>query len=195
MKTTTSKLGEYMIETILLAVLVAKTRGYKIKPLFKSGAIYPVLGFELIYFILQVNIFIGNYSYIQYSGILKILYLNSYLFLILKYKQYITAIIGSIFIFIGSVLNNIAIKANGDKMPVFPKLSYITGYVKSDSFTKVNDIHILGNSATNLKFLTDIFDLGYSVLSIGDIFIRFFAFIIVFNSIKYINNFLNIDII
>lgn len=177
-----------MIETILLALLVAKIKRYEIKPLFKSWVIYPVLGFELIYFIFQINIFLGNYSFIQYSSILKILYLNSYLLLILKFKQYIAAIVGSIFIFIGSVLNNIAIKANGGKMPVFPNLSYITGYAKLDSFTKINDIHILGGETTNFKFLTDIFDLGYSILSIGDIFIRLFVFIIIFNTIKYINN-------
>lgn len=178
-----------MIETILLAILVAKIKGYKIKPLLKSWTIYPVLGFELIYFILQINIFLGNYSFIKYTGILKICYLSSYLFLILKYEQYIAAIIGSIFIFIGSSFNNIAIKSNGGKMPVFPKLSYVTGYAKPDAFTKVNDIHILGSATTNFKFLTDIFDLGYSILSIGDIFIRFFVFIIIFNTIRHINKF------
>jgi hypothetical protein len=95
--------------------------------------------------------------------------------------------IGSIFIFIGSILNDIAIKYNNGKMPVFPKLSYWTGYVKEDSFTKINDIHVWGNSSTKLKFLTDIIDTGYSILSIGDVFIRVFVFIIIFNVIKHIN--------
>jgi hypothetical protein len=184
-----------MIETILLVLLIAKVKKYEIKPLFRSWAIYPVLSLELIYFIFQINIFLGNYSFIQYSAVLKIVYLSSYLFLILKYEQYIAAIIGSIFIFIGSTLNNIAIKVNGGKMPVFPSLSYATGYAKPDVFAKVNDIHILGSSTTSFKFLTDIFDLGYSILSIGDIFIRFFVFIIIFNSIKYTNNFKNTYII
>ena len=89
---------------------------------------------------------------------------------------------------IGGALNDIAIKANGGFMPVFPKLSLWTGYAKLDSFTKVNDIHILGNANVKLKFLTDIFDLGYSILSIGDIFIRFYIFIIIYSSIKSINN-------
>ena len=80
-----------------------------------------------------------------------------------------------------------AIKFNGGFMPVFPKLSYLTGYAKVDSFNKVNDIHILGSSNTKVKFLTDIFDLGYSVLSIGDIFIRAFVFIIIFSSVREIN--------
>ena len=72
-------------------------------------------------------------------------------------------------------------------MPVFPTLSYLTGYGKVEAFDKVNDIHILGNSSTKLKFLTDIFDIGYSILSIGDVFIRLYVFIIIYSVIKEIN--------
>lgn len=72
-------------------------------------------------------------------------------------------------------------------MPVFPTLSYVTGYLKPDVFAKVNDIHVFGNEETKYKILTDFIDLGYSILSIGDIFIRAFVFIIVFNTIKSIN--------
>jgi hypothetical protein len=72
-------------------------------------------------------------------------------------------------------------------MPAFPTLSYLTGYVKQDVFTKVNDIHALGSSATKLKFLTDVIDIGYSIMSIGDVFIRVFAFIIIFSAIKKSN--------
>ena len=68
-------------------------------------------------------------------------------------------------------------------MPVFPSLSYITGYAKPEGFGLVNDLHILGNSQTNLKILTDYIDLGYSILSIGDILIRIFVFLIIYKSI------------
>ncbi len=176
-----------MLETILIALIVCKIKGYKIKPLFKSWTIYPVIFMEMISIIMQVNLFMGNYEFIKYAEILKIIYICSYLPMVFKYSQYISAIIGSISIVIGGVLNDIAIKTNGGMMPVFPNLSYITGYVKPDSFAKANDIHMLGNADTNFKFLTDIFDLGYSVLSIGDIFIRFYVFIIIFNVVKCIN--------
>jgi len=176
-----------MIETILIAMIIAKIKGYNLKPLFKERVIYPILGYELLYIILNVMFFFGDYRFIKYSSMLKSFYLYLYLFLIIKYKKYYSAIIGSVFIFIGSILNNIAIKANGGNMPVFPKLSYWTGYVKEDSFMRINDIHVLGNSQTNLKFLTDIIDTGYSILSIGDVFIRGFVFIIIFNVIKYLN--------
>lgn len=178
-----------MLETILLTLLLAKIKGYKISVLFKSWEIYPIIIFEFIYILMQISVFKGYYGYIKYSGVFKTLYLSSFLFLILKYKQYIPAIVGSICIFIGSILNNIAIALNNGKMPVFPTISYYTGYVSEEAFLKVNDIHILGNEATKLKILTDIFDLGYSVISIGDVFIRLFVAIVIYSSIKHANKF------
>ncbi|WP_195262574.1 MULTISPECIES: DUF5317 family protein [unclassified Clostridium] len=176
-----------MIETILISLIFCKIKKLKIKPLFKSWTIYPVLFMEFVYLIIQVNIFMDNYVVINNVGILKALYLCSYLPMIFKYRQYISAIIGSIFVIIGGLLNDIAISANNGFMPVFPTLSFFTGYAKIEAFDKVNDIHILGDSSTKLKPLTDIFDLGYSVLSIGDIFIRVYVFIIIYNVVKQLN--------
>ncbi|WP_315117377.1 DUF5317 family protein [uncultured Clostridium sp.] len=176
-----------MLETILLALIIGKIKGYKIKPLFKSWTIYPILAFELAYLFIQANIFKENYNFIKYANTLETFYLCSYLGLIIKYEEYISAILGSVCIFIGTMLNKIAISANNAKMPVFPTLSYLTGYAKPDAFMKVDDIHILGSSSTKLKFLTDVIDVGYSILSIGDIFIRLFVFIIIFNTIRHMN--------
>jgi len=177
-----------MIETILFTFLVSKLKGYKLKPLFKTWDIYVILFFELVYWILQGAVFLGNYSFIRYAGVFKSVYLYSFFILIFRYKLYYSAILGSISILIGSILNNIAISANNGRMPVFPTLSYLTGYASIDSFSKVNDIHMLGNSSTKMKFLTDFIDTGYSILSIGDIFIRLFAFLIIYNAIKHLNN-------
>lgn len=177
-----------MIETIIIAMLVAKIRGYKLKPIFLSWEVYPILAFAGLYMFLNMEVFLGNYNFIKYAGILETIYICTFLILIYRYKQYVSAIIGSIAIIIGTLLNKVAIYANGGKMPVFPTLSYITGYVRPDVFTKVKDIHVMGSEATKLIFLTDIVDLGYSILSIGDIFIRFFAFIIIYSCIKSANN-------
>lgn len=176
-----------MIEVILIALLTAKIKGYNLKPFFKSRAMYPIFAYEIIYIFLQATIFLGDYRFVKYANIIKSVYLCLYLIPIIKYEKYYNAIIGCIFIFSGSILNNIAIKANNGSMPIFPTLSYWTGYVKEDSFIKINDIHVLGNSSTKLKFLTDVIDIGYSILSIGDIFIRCFAFLIIFNVIKEVN--------
>ena len=176
-----------MPETILLAFLFAKIKGYKIRPLFKSWTIYPLIIFEIIYLIGQVAIFSGNYKLIGFITSLKPIYLSTYLLLVFKYDIYINSIIGAIFVFLGGVLNDIVIKANDGFMPVYPTLSYLTGYAKPESFDLVKDIHILGNSQTKLKILTDFIDLGYSILSLGDVFIRIFVFIIIYNSIKKIS--------
>ena len=176
-----------MIETVLISLIFCKFKKLRVKPLFKKWPIYIVILMEMIWLISQINVYFENYDVIKYVGPLKTLYLCSYLPIIFFYKQYISAIIGSIFVIIGGILNDIAINANNGFMPVFPSLSYITGYTKEDSFAKVNDIHILGDSSTKLKFLTDIFDVGYSVFSLGDIFIRVFVFIIIYNTVKEIN--------
>jgi hypothetical protein len=176
-----------MPETILLAFLFAKIKGYKIKPLFRSWTIYPVIIFEIIYLIGQAAIFSGNYAFVGFIKSLEPIYLCTYLLLIFKYEIYISSILGASFVLLGGFLNDIVIKANGGFMPVYPTLSYLTGYAKPEAFDLVKDIHILGNSQTKLKILTDFIDLGYSILSLGDVFIRVFVFIIVYNSIKKIN--------
>lgn len=176
-----------MIETILLAMMILKIKRYKLKPMFKSWVFYPMLIFTLFYAFINITIFCGYYGFVKYSAWLEKAYLSTLLLIVFKYEVYGSAIIGSIGVFIGTIMNKLAMTANGGKMPVFPSFSYITGYAKLDSFEKVKGIHILGNEQTNLKILTDYIDLGYSVLSIGDIFIRFFTFIIVYNSIKVLN--------
>lgn len=176
-----------MIETVLLAMFAAKIKGYRLKPLFKDWAIYPAAVFTLFYVFLQITIFCGYYGFIKYAGLFETLYIFTFLPLVFKYGLYKSAFTGSICIFTGTALNKLTMAANGGKMPVFPTFSYITGYVKPESFIKVNGIHVLGSHATKLKFLTDYIDLGYSILSLGDIFIRLFIFIIIYNSIKYIN--------
>lgn len=173
-----------MIETILLALLFAKLGGYKIKPLFRDWPIYIVLAFALIYVVLEIAVFKGDYSVVRFTNVYKILYLSAFLAMIIKYDLYKNAVVGSVFVLMGGALNDLAIAANNGKMPVFPTLSYLTGYASPGAFSKVNDIHVLGNSAVNYKFLTDVIDLGYSILSVGDLFIRLFVVIIVFYAAK-----------
>ncbi len=176
-----------MIETILIAFLVAKIKGYDIKPIFKSWAVYPIIVMEIINCVVQVMIFSGDYSAVGYLAMSKSFYLAIYLCLVYKYEIYSSAIIGSVFMIGGGLLNDLAIKANNGSMPVYPTLSYLTGYTSKDMFSIVDDIHVLGTAETNLKILTDFIDLGYSVLSIGDVLIRVFVFLIIYNAIKKAN--------
>ena len=104
------------------------------------------------------------------------------------YKLYKPAIMGSVSIIIGSLLNKIAIIMNHNKMPVFPFLSYYTGYIKAEDFLIKNDYHILGkNIITHFFILTDYIDVGFSILSIGDLFIHLYVLIMIYYLIKQLN--------
>ena len=73
-------------------------------------------------------------------------------------------------------------------MPVYPTISRYTGYIKSNTLSIINDnIHVLGNGATKYKFLSDFIDLGYSIMSIGDLLIHLFVVIVLYNVIAEIN--------
>lgn len=177
---------------------------YHFKPLVKSWEMLFPLLFMFAYIGLETCVFMKIYWFIPYQNIFKTLTLLSYLPLIFKYKLYesvwtklksknefvniITSplIIGSACILIGTILNLIVIKANNG-MPVFLSLTYFTGYASLDSFN--DGLHVLGNSNTKLIFLSDIFDIGYSIMSLGDILNRIFVSIILYFSIKQSNRF------
>jgi hypothetical protein len=179
-----------MIETIFLALLVAKIRKYKLTPLFKNWTIYLVLLFAVTYIYLDNSIFHGNYSLVKYSSVFKVSYICMLSLLVFIHRQYKAGFIGAACVALGGVLNAIVMNANGGKMPVFPTLSYRTGYLSPDTFLKIaqyEKVHVLGSSATKLSFLADRIDLGYGILSIGDVFTRLMAFVIIFSVIKHLN--------
>lgn len=169
-------------------MLTAKIKGFKIKPLFQTWTLYPIFLLEIVYLTFQVTIFSGNYYFVQFAPILKRVYLFMYIIPIVVYKEYFTGLIGSLFVFAGTLLNNFVIAQNGGKMPVFPNFSYITGYVSDEAIAKINGIHVLGSAATHWWFLSDILDVGYSVLSIGDLLIRVLAFLVIYKTIKVLNS-------
>lgn len=173
-----------MIEPIILSLIVARIKGYKMKPLLRVWTLYPIFLYIFFYVFIETQIFAGNYYFVKYSSIAEKIYLITFIFPIIKYNLYKSASLGSLFIFIGTALNKVAIYENDGKMPVFPSLSYLTGYASHDAFSKVTDIHILGAASTKFKLLTDIIDVGYNVMSIGDIFIRLFSFLVIFSLIK-----------
>jgi hypothetical protein len=176
-----------MIITIFFAVLLSKIKHYKIKYLFSTWTTYPFIISQCILIFFQINVFCGNYYFIKYSSLIKSACLYSLLIPIFVYKLYKPALIGSGSILIGTLLNKFVISQNGGKMPVFPSLSYLTGYIKPNTLSSVNDIHILGSSSTHFKILTDYIDVGFSILSPGDLLIHLFTLIILYKTIKALN--------
>lgn len=200
-----------MTETVIIAFLIAKIKGYKWRYLFKHWSIYPILLICVIH-IYSISLMVkGEYWFLEYAKYIKYSSLSLYFILVWKYKLVdislfeeinnkkdkpwlvgITSpvVVGALFAFVGSKLNQIAMFYNGNKMPVFPNVSFNTGYSKLDMFEKAlpfKDFHIFGNNLTNMIFLTDIFDFFYAVMSIGDIFLRIFVGLVIYYSIKQSN--------
>jgi len=183
-----------LIEFIIGAFLYAKLKNkYKLSLIFKSWHIYPPLLFAIFYIFLEITIWNNIYWFIPYAYYIKTATLLSYIPLILKYNlnedkngSLIKSpmVIATFCLWLGATLNKIAVKANGG-MPVFPDLSYWTGYVKPEFIQ--DGIHVLGNAYCKMIYLCDIFDFGWTIVSVGDLMIRMYVFIILYYAIKNSN--------
>ena len=173
-----------MIIEFIAAMILAKFKHYNLKYAFNSWTFYPVLLTQCILIFFQMSIFFGTYYFLQFVPIVEPAIILSFLFAILAYQLYTPAIIGSVFIGIGSLLNKFVMAQNGGLMPVYPSLSYLTGYATPQSFQIADGVHILGSEVTRYKLLTDYIDFGYCILSPGDVFIHLFSFLMLYAIFK-----------
>lgn len=169
-------------------MLLAKIRGNRIILFFRSWTVYPFLTVELLHLYFQIQVFLGNYYFVQFAPYLKRAYLFCFIIPIIIYKEYLQGIIGSVFVILGTLLNKFVMIQNSGKMPVFPSFSYFTGYVRPGAFNQSSGIHVLGSADTRFWWLSDFIDVGYSILSIGDIFIRILVFMVIYRTIKIMNS-------
>ena len=176
-----------MILSLIAVVLLAKWKHYKIKYLFYTWTFYPFLISQCILIFFQLSVFWGSYFFVQYASLIKSLCIGVFIFPIIAFEMYKPALAGSVCVGIGSLMNRFVIEQNGGRMPVFPSLSYLTGYVKPGAFDIAGDIHVLGGEGTKWAILTDYIDVGYSILSPGDLLIHFFTFIMFYSLIKAVN--------
>lgn len=177
-----------MIFAILFALALAKLKGYKLKPLLKAYSLYPFAALTIVLVYLQVCIFFHDYTWIKYAQYIKSVYLFSLVIPFLFYKLYKPGLIGAVFIIFGTFLNKFVMFHNGGRMPVYATLSKLTGYYSETAINASSAIHVTGDASTKYKFLADYIDIGYSVLSIGDLFIHSFVLIIIFYVAKELNN-------
>lgn len=179
-----------MLDAVLLAFIIAKIKRYRVTGIFKAWPMWPVFFFLITNLIYQLLIFSGNFQLLNFVPVNRTLSLLSFLVPVIVYKRYRSAIIGAVCIFLGSAMNRFAMELNGGKMPVFPTISRMTGYLSHDALinaSQYDNIHIIGSSETKLKFLTDIFDTGFGVLSLGDLLVKAYAAIITYSVIKHVN--------
>lgn len=173
-----------MILTIFFTLCYAKYKKLNISPLFRCIWLLPLLLLEVVHLIFQCAVLQHNYMFVPYAAILKRLYLYAMLVPILRYGLYQSALFGSILLVFGTMLNRIAMYANGGRMPVYPSISKWTGYFNASVFNSYDQIHMLETAETKFKLLTDYIDLGFSILSPGDLLVHSFTFIILYDTIK-----------
>lgn len=177
-----------MLIEILAVLLFAKLKRFRISLLFRSWTIYPVLIVQLFVIACETSIFFHSNYFIRFAPITAPAVILSFCFAVVVYRLYKPAILGSLSVVLGSSLNRFVIAQNGGSMPVFPSLSYFTGYADPTLLGEADQLHILGDGTVKYKFLTDYIDFGYSILSIGDVFIHFFFCIMLYSMIIAANN-------
>ncbi|MDO5291717.1 MAG: DUF5317 family protein [bacterium] len=176
-----------MLLSILIAFIIAKYYKLRVQPLFQCIWILPFAVCEVIYIVFQIATVNGYYGFLPYAHYLKSAFLYTLLLPIVRYKLYKPSVVGSAMILIGTYMNRVVMMANDGKMPIFPSLTKWTGYFSSTPLGVTDTIHCMGNSATKLKFLADYIDIGYSILSPGDVLVHSFTSIIIYYILKQLN--------
>lgn len=177
-----------MILFILLALVIARRNKYRVAPVFRDASLYPFFAVECVYWVFQGFAFSGDFRFLPYSGYLQSAFIASMLFPILRHRLYARAIFGVGMVAAGTVLNRLVMNANGGRMPVYPTLSRLTGYFDPKALSGGFDaVHLPMGADTALNFLGDYIDVGYSVMSPGDLLIHGFTAVIVYGVIKTLN--------
>lgn len=177
-----------MLLFVLLAVVIARFRGKRIRVLLHEPSLIPMWIVEIVFWLLQLCIWREDYRFIGYAAYLQTAAILCLIPPILRFRLYPQAIIGAVLTCIGSVSNRIVMAANNGKMPVHPSLSILTRYCQAGALELSGDArHILMSERTKLNFLADYIDVGFSILSPGDVLIHLFTAIIVYATIVRLN--------
>jgi len=177
-----------MILFILLALLIAKARREQVCVVFKEYSMIPVWMAEILFWCFQICAWIGDYRFVRFASLIQSFYILTLICPILKFGLYRRAVIGAVLTGAGSFLNRIVMDANGGQMPVHPSISKLTGYFKEGAIEAAQDArHVLMSQSTKLSFLGDYIDVGFSIMSPGDILIHLFVTLIIYGVIKELN--------
>ena len=170
-----------MILFILLAIVIAKLRRHRIGVLLREPSLIPVWVIEIVFWLLQICIWRQDYRFIGYAGYLQTASILALLWPILKFRLYPQAIAGALMVGAGSAMNRIVMHANDGRMPVIPSFSGLTRYYQEGALAASQDVrHVLMSEATKLNFLADYIDVGFSVISPGDVLVHLFTTIVIY---------------
>jgi len=172
-----------MIVFLLGALLAARRRGCALRPLLRAAPLWPLFAVELVHMGFVLAAFCGDYRFVPYGAALQTAFLLALLPPVLVYRLYRPALLGAGLCLAGTVLNRLVMAANGGRMPVLPTLSRLTGYYREGLLEQgLDSVHIAMGPAVRLGFLGDWIDLGFVILSPGDVLIHLFVSIILYAS-------------
>lgn len=158
----------------------------KLFELFRLWEFWTMALVQILVFSIQIGLIQVNVAGPSLTRPALIAVFLSYLPLILKFDLYKAVFLGSISTILGTILNNYVIAQNNGFMPVYPTLSHVLGHYQRDPVVFADGLHILADQSTKCFFLCDYIDLGYMILSPGDILIHSFGGFVLYFALKKI---------
>ena len=174
-----------MTPFILIPIIIAYFRGYRVHRVFTVCDLYPLLFTVLCHGVFVAFAWCGNFYFIKYGAWLQRAIILSLLLPIIRRRIVKPTFVGVGITLAGTLMNRIVIEANGGHMPSAPTLSRLTGFYREGQLEggMVDSLHTLFTGACKYPILADYIDLGYCILSPGDVLIHSFAGIIVYFTI------------
>lgn len=174
-----------MLIFILVPLIIAAIKGYRIFDLFKVVDMYPFFAVCLCHGFFIAAAWLDIHTFVKYSELMQYLFIITLLFPIIRRQLSTQAFVGSGITVLGTLMNRIVISANDGHMPVKISLSKLIGYADESDFTgAIDSMHVLMSDSTKLNFLADYIDLGVCIMSPGDALIHSFASIIIYYTVK-----------
>ena len=175
-----------MTPFILVPLLIAYCKGYRVQRVFLVWDLYPLFATVLCHGVFIAFAWCGNHYFVQYAEWLQRAVILSLLFPILRRRIAGPTYVGVGITLLGTAMNRIVINANGGHMPSAPTLSRMIGFYREGQLEAgaVDTVHTMFTGACKYPLLADYIDLGVCILSPGDVLIHAFASIIVYYTVK-----------
>lgn len=176
-----------MLIFILVPLLIARIKGYRVLNLFRVIDLYPFFLACACHGFFILSAWMGYHGFVKYADALQSIMILSMLLPIVRRRIFTPTMIGVGLTLAGTVMNRIVINANGGKMPVYPTVSKWIGYYRDGQLDgTIDQLHILMDRSSRLWFLADYIDLGLCILSPGDVLIHAFSSLIIYYTAKAI---------
>ena len=180
--------NDAMLIFILVPFLIAYIKGYRIRSVLQLWDLYPFFLSCVCHSFFIINAWLGNHSFVRFSGALQWVMIATLVLPVLVRGIVYPTFVGVGMTVVGTLMNEVVIRANGGKMPVYPTISKWIGYYKEGQLDgSIDQLHVLMDGSSRLAFLADYIDFGLCILSPGDLLIHAFASVIIYYTLKNAN--------